>query len=173
MKIKVDKLKNVAGIRKELEFTISPEDSRSTDLNFSSQPINFKGVAENLERLIKITGNVEAVLKLNCDRCGEPLEYRVTADFNESFTNLAEKLPQQEDGETSVHLFSGDEIELWPYIEQAIFLALPMKVLCKPDCKGLCPQCGQNLNVEDCSCDNDPIDPRLAVLADLLKEIDD
>lgn len=173
MKIKVDKLKNVTGIRKDLEFAIPTEDIQDSELNFSQQSVNFKGLAENLERVIKITGTVEAVLKLSCDRCGEPLEYKVAADFDESFTNLAEKLPQEEDGETSVHLFGGDEIELWPYIEQAIFLALPMKVLCRSDCKGLCPQCGQNLNVEDCSCDNDTIDPRFAVLADLLKEIDD
>ncbi|MEE0776702.1 MAG: DUF177 domain-containing protein, partial [Bacillota bacterium] len=43
---------------------------------------------------------------------------------------------------------------------------------CREDCKGLCPSCGQNLNNKECSCDKSPIDPRLAVLADLLKEND-
>ncbi|MDO4542473.1 MAG: DUF177 domain-containing protein [Bacillota bacterium] len=173
MKIKVDKLKNVAGIRSELEFTLSPEDAADSDLQLGSAPLVFKGAAENLDRVIEVTGTVEAVLKGVCDRCGEDLEYKVLADFSETFTNLADKLPDEDDGEKCFHLFNGDEIDLWPYVEQAIFLAKPMKILCKEDCRGLCPQCGQNLNLEDCSCDNDPIDPRLAVLADLLKEIDD
>ena len=173
MKIKVDKLKNVTGIRTDLEFQLKAEDIGDSDLKLGSRPLIFKGTIENLDRIIEIKGHISLSLRGVCDRCGENLEYEVDADFNESFTNLAEKVALGQDGERDIHLFTGDEIELWPYVEQSIFLALPMKILCKEDCKGLCPQCGQNLNIGDCSCDNDPIDPRLAVLADLLKEIDD
>lgn len=173
MKIKVDKLKNVTGIRTELKYALSQEDIGSTELVLGSKPLVFQGTAENIERVIVVQGIIKAVLRGVCDRCGELLEYEVTADFNESFTNAVEKVPEVESGEKDIHLFTGSEIELWPYVEQAIFLSLPMKILCKPDCQGLCPQCGQNLNLKDCSCDNEPLDPRLAVLADLLKEVDD
>ena len=52
-------------------------------------------------------------------------------------------------------------------MENNILLTLPIKRLCKEDCKGLCQQCGNNLNLSTCQCDNDDIDPRLAKLKDL------
>lgn len=61
----------------------------------------------------------------------------------------------------------GMEINLGALLWQELVLALPIKALCRPDCKGLCPQCGKNLNLEVCSCDTESLDPRLAVLRNL------
>jgi uncharacterized protein len=51
-----------------------------------------------------------------------------------------------------------------------IVMSLPTKLLCKDDCRGLCPDCGKNLNTGDCNCTKTEIDPRLAALAELLKD---
>lgn len=171
MKIKVDKLKNVAGIRETLEFSEKAEELGNTELPLADTPLVFQGTLENLDRVIKIDGEIHCKLMGVCDRCGEPTETTVNTDFSESFTNLAEKVSEEE-SEEEVHLFTGDTIDLLPYIERAVFLAMPMKNLCKEDCLGLCPQCGVNRNKDKCSCDNTPIDPRLAVLGDMLKEFD-
>ncbi|MEG0874434.1 MAG: DUF177 domain-containing protein [Clostridiales bacterium] len=173
MKIKVDKLKSVTGIRTELNFSLTKEEiGDTTVLNLSSKPLVFQGVLENYDRTIKVTGEITCFLQGLCDRCGEETEYEVKAEFSEAFTNLPEKIREGEGDQSLSHFFEGDEIDLLPYVEQSVFLAMPMKVLCKEECMGLCPQCGQNLNIKKCSCDNTPIDPRLAVLGDLFKEVD-
>jgi len=59
-------------------------------------------------------------------------------------------------------------LDLTPLLREQAWVALPMKPLCRPDCKGLCPQCGANLNLESCTCESVKIDPRLALLKDLL-----
>lgn len=173
MLIRVDKLKNVAGGHESLSLVFCKADLAAfTDMNLSPDtPLRLECEAENLDRIIKISGTVSASFSAVCDRCGSDTEVVVTTMFSESFSNLPEKVAEGEDDQ-GVHLFEGDSIDLLPYIEQALFLAMPMKILCREDCKGLCPTCGQNLNDKECSCDQSPIDPRLAVLADLLKKND-
>ena len=68
-----------------------------------------------------------------------------------------------------VNPYNGEYIDLTETIRELLILSEPMKVLCRPDCAGLCPQCGANLNEGACSCPTDRIDPRLAVLSDWLK----
>lgn len=63
--------------------------------------------------------------------------------------------------------FDGKTIDLDPILREQILLALPMHVVCNDDCKGLCAQCGQNLNEAKCGCDPKPVDPRLAALKDI------
>lgn len=64
-------------------------------------------------------------------------------------------------------LFNGKQIELDPIVREQVLLALPMDLLCKEACKGLCAQCGTNLNEQQCSCEQKPVDPRLAVLKNI------
>lgn len=171
MKIKVDKLKNIAGIREPLDFSETKAELSDTSLPLAAAPLVFHGCLEHLDRIIKVEGEITCTLAGICDRCGEVTEYPVSASFSEAFTNLTERVSEDEgESETEVHLFTGNTIELLPYIERAVFLTMPMKILCKEDCLGLCPQCGVNRNKNKCSCDNTPIDPRLAVLGDLLRE---
>lgn len=70
-----------------------------------------------------------------------------------------------DDAETET--FDGKQIDLDPIVREQVLLALPMDTLCKEDCKGLCAQCGQNLNEAQCGCDPKPLDPRLAALKNI------
>lgn len=169
---KVDRLKNVDGASFDFEYSVSKEETaKECALGSTENGISFSGKAENRDRLITVTGTVSCVLEKICDRCGENVSVALNCDFREAFTNLPEKADEEAmEDEDVIHLFDGDEIDLLPYAEQALFLAMPMKTLCRPDCKGLCPQCGINLNENECSCDKSPIDPRFAVLADLLNK---
>jgi uncharacterized protein len=71
----------------------------------------------------------------------------------------------EEDLETSY--YRDDQIDLNELMREQFYLALPMKPLCREDCRGLCPQCGTNLNLGGCECDTGWHDPRLAPLKDL------
>lgn len=169
---RVDKLKNVDGSVVALDFERTKEElEHESDLSLAEGVLSFHGRMENKDRVITISGEVCCVLEASCDRCGDAVTIPIRCDLLESFTNLEEKADEEaQEEEDVIHFFEGDEIDLLPYAEQAIFLAMPMKTLCRPDCKGLCPQCGINLNENECSCDKSPIDPRFAVLADLLNK---
>ncbi len=97
-----------------------------------------------------------------CSRCLTP----VSVDRNET---LSEVYGTEAELPDDVLPYNGEYIDLTETIRETLILSEPMKVLCRPDCKGLCPQCGANLNEGPCSCPTDRIDPRLAVLGDLLK----
>lgn len=66
--------------------------------------------------------------------------------------------------------YTGDEIDLGAMMREQFYLALPMKPLCQPDCKGLCPVCGKNRNRETCSCESTWVDPRFEVLKNFRKK---
>lgn len=168
VKIDVEKLKNVDGVDSKLTFSIPKEEFHEVADVEPVTDMSFEGTVENLDRHIVVTATIRGDFLFPCDRCGGDAVTPVRAEFVETFTNLEEDVV--EDAETEVHLFQGNTIDLFPYIERALFLERPMKILCREDCKGLCPQCGQDLNESKCSCDESPIDPRLAVLAELLHQ---
>lgn len=171
MIIRVDKLKNVEGDVHPIQFSLTEQELKDvSEVKLAEGALTFTGTVENKDRIIDVSGKICCVLQENCDRCGEKVLIPINVDFHESFTNLFEKSNEDDGEEAEIHFFTGDEINLLPYAEQAIFLVKPMKTLCKENCRGLCPQCGTNLNEKECSCDQSPIDPRLAVLADLMNK---
>ena len=66
--------------------------------------------------------------------------------------------------------FFGRVIDIMPQIQESVYALIPTKVLCKEDCKGLCPNCGMNLNEGSCSCQNENVDPRLEALRNFMSE---
>lgn len=165
---KVDKLKNIDGSVVAVDFEIAADElAAESDMPMLAGSLCFHGQMENRKRVIRVSGHLKCSLLGLCDRCGVDVNVPLQCDFEESFTNLKEKADEEDE---LIHFFEGDTIDLLPYVAQTIFLNMPMKTLCREDCKGLCPECGINLNEKECSCDKSPIDPRLAVLADLLNK---
>lgn len=109
-----------------------------------------------------VHGTIHTKGMYTCSRCLTPVSVDRNATLSEVYGTEAE-LPDD------VLPYNGEYIDLTETIRETLILSEPMKVLCRPDCKGLCPQCGANLNEGPCSCPTDRIDPRLAVLGDLLK----
>ena len=64
-------------------------------------------------------------------------------------------------------VFEGDVIDFRDAVQEQVIMAIPMQPLCREDCRGLCPGCGANLNLEKCRCRPDDVDPRLAILKKL------
>jgi uncharacterized protein len=111
-----------------------------------------------------VEGTVEAQLKLECVRCLDPFAFPVTLELAELFRlSGAEPRP-----DVIYAVDETGEIDLAPLIREYAWLAIPMKHLCGPQCKGLCPHCGVNLNTDSCQCEESHVDPRLAPLKELL-----
>ena len=103
-----------------------------------------------------------------CDRCLREVEYAfdlhaVRPVVRPEFAN-AEELDEQ------AAFMEGYELNIDSLIEDEIVMSWPMKVLCRPDCKGLCPVCGKDLNAGACGCDTFVPDPRMAAIADVFHE---
>jgi uncharacterized protein len=108
-------------------------------------------------------GTVKAPWVGACRRCCGPVEGEVSVSVKERFVE-----PADADGDEDAYLIENDRIDLYPLVRDAVLLDLPSAPLCRPDCKGLCPWCGTDLNERQCGCVA-PKDPRWANL-DVLRE---
>jgi uncharacterized protein len=122
----------------------------------------------------RVTGHLTGELELTCGRCLELFTLPVVADFDLRFVprteNLGEGEKQVEEDDLTTAFYSDEQIDLSELIAEQFHLALPMKPLCSEACKGLCPNCGTNLNTETCGCEVKWEDPRLSVLKGLAGE---
>lgn len=128
------------------------------------EPVKVKGKLSFNEGLLELDVDVETVLELSCSRCLEIFSYPIHISVNERFTN---NLSDEDD---DLIFIDSDTIDITEIIVNNIISALPIKRLCNDNCKGLCQQCGTNLNKKQCSCDNNDIDIRLAKLNDLFSK---
>lgn len=105
---------------------------------------------------IRITGTIDGPLEVSCHRCLTPFTFplKETVDI---YLMEEDRLPEEEETELeseelAYEFFDGEVIEVDQLVAEQIFLALPFKVLCSEECKGICPGCGANLNEESCRC---------------------
>ncbi|HJN43674.1 MAG: hypothetical protein CL477_11510 [Acidobacteria bacterium] len=122
----------------------------------------------------RVVGRLEATLELGCCRCLESLPLVVGVDVDLLFLpvsdNTGEGDFQIEESDLGTAFYRDDQIDLAQLIHEQFQLALPMKPLCRDDCRGLCPVCGGNRNTTTCQCVERWEDPRLAVLKSLKSE---
>ena len=120
---------------------------------------------------IRLRGRLSAELELQCARCLEPVRQDVNREFELLYRPLGVDAGRDElsvtDAEAEIGYYQGDGILLEDVLREQVLLALPFKVTCRADCKGMCPQCGKNLNQEQCSCSTAVEDPRWAALKEV------
>jgi uncharacterized protein len=111
-----------------------------------------------------------------CSRCLKPVEETVRIDFEEEFQTVTDPTTGESNDNLDPDAFLVDEqnqLDLGEAIRQYREVSLEMAPLCRPDCRGLCPQCGGDLNLEACDCNKNAVDSRwekLAALANALSE---
>lgn len=120
---------------------------------------------------VRVRGHLKARITAPCDRCLESVALPVDSDFDLYYTRSTEDAPATGEKELQLRdldfaFIEGEEIDLDELVHEQLALSLPVRVLCREDCRGLCPQCGTNLNLESCDC-RPPMDPRWQALADL------
>jgi uncharacterized protein len=123
---------------------------------------------------ILASGQLQTVLQMECRRCLEPCEVEVELELEEEFrpTVLIGDAPvdevPEEDWDDALTIDEHHILDLREVIRQGLWLAAPMEALCRAECAGLCPQCGGNRNLGECTCEAPAIDPRWAALQSLL-----
>ncbi|MDW5267218.1 MULTISPECIES: DUF177 domain-containing protein [Acidobacteriaceae] len=125
---------------------------------------------------IRLRAAYHGDFEILCARCVEPVALPLSGEFDLLFR------PEEADAVAGEHSITPDETEIGYYqesglsledvVREQVLLSLPGRTLCKEDCKGLCPRCGQNLNLANCSCDAAPANPQWNALADLASKLE-
>ncbi|MFC2036801.1 DUF177 domain-containing protein [Chloroflexota bacterium] len=128
---------------------------------------------------ILVTGRLRTELQVACRRCLEPCNAKVELELEEEFYPIApiggasgDNGPE-EGLDEALSIDEHHTLDLGEVVRQALWVAAPMEALCRPDCAGLCPQCGGNRNLGECSCNQTPIDPRWIALQALISDESD
>jgi len=129
--------------------------------------LTFELRLDSLVEGILVSGQVQGVYDFDCSRCLSPFSEPFSVAVSEVLAY--EGQPGAEDG----YEISGDHAHLEPVVRDVVMLAMPLKPLCREDCKGLCPICGADLNAEDCGHDRRPTDLRWEPLARLRERVEE
>jgi len=150
-------------------FELSAEVRRTYEQDVHAfSPVAVDLHARYAAGVTEVTGELKVQPSQSCSRCLKPIAETLTIPVRELFTTQPEAIREDED--EMYHLITTDKIDLRPYLEEIVVVEIPLAPLCDTDCKGICPVCGVNRNEEDCNCNTESIDPRLAGLADFFKK---
>lgn len=165
MKIDISSIRDVRGgsvaFKGNQEIAISGLELE-VELN---QPIAVEGTVTNTGDGFLVQGKVVYTYRANCNRCLESFSSSGNVEITEQFASYT---PTEAD--ESVYYFQGDLIDLTECIREQVLISLPMKYICRADCRGLCSQCGQNLNKKDCQCRVEDYNPQFNKLKFLLNQ---
>jgi uncharacterized protein len=173
-------LLDVAKIRKphlRIERTDEPSAFAADEEYRVIEPVRFSADLRKDHEKVRIAGRVGTTLELACSRCLEGFRVPVDASFDLLYLPAAvePKAGEQEveEDDLGTSYYRDGVIDLADLVREQLYLALPMKPLCQDACRGLCPDCGTNLNTGACSCTHEWEDPRLAPLKALTRTNDD
>ncbi len=121
---------------------------------------------------VMLVGSVKATIEYDCDRCLTAFSAPLDQSFDLLYVPAVRPASAQEEKELdsddlSTAFYQDDVIDLDDMVREQIELALPMTRLCDEQCRGLCPECGANLNEQRCDCSIEQVDPRWAALKEL------
>jgi len=146
------------------------EDRWNGDTIAYAGPVVFTGSYMLADETVIVRGIASADISSNCARCAGPAMTHVTAELEEAYVRDTgdERMEALDEDQ---YTYSGHVLELDDAVRTALLLELPSRILCKEDCKGLCSQCGADLNINECSCQKDLTRKNpFSALASLLNE---
>jgi uncharacterized protein len=169
----------VRKIKFDTDFSAGEIDFDASELKQTS-PLHAEGEAELLNNTlgeIRIRGRLNVDLEMQCDRCLEPVAYPLQNTF-ELFYRPVKTGPDRhevaiDEGESQIGFYEGDGMELSEVLREHILLSLPMHKVCREDCAGICPKCGENRNTANCQCTEELVDDRWAALRGLRESLKD
>ena len=147
-------------------------------------PLTASGRAELLEEHeggrkviqdIRVVGRFSTRIAVKCARCLEPVASDLKSSFDLLYRprGIERRGPESSitEAETEISFYSGEGLALEDVLQEQVLLAVPLKALCREDCKGLCPGCGRNRNRESCDCAPAARDERWAALGNLRDQL--
>ena len=165
-------LARIKDAQERFEQVYTPEQLAAGDDVFRlAEPVRLAFDIFKDKDQFRLIGSVQTTLEMPCSRCLEPFTLPVDSPFDLRYQpharNTGDGEREIEEDDLTTAFYENDTIDLGQLMREQFFLALPMKPLCRDDCKGLCPTCGTNWNKGPCDCTNRWEDPRLAALKTL------
>jgi uncharacterized protein len=137
-----------------------------------ASPLQAEGSAELLPHTlgeIRVRGHLAVTMRCDCNRCLEPAQFPIDSSFD-LFYRPAEVAAEEDEevaldeGEAEIAFYDGAGIELKDVLREHVLLSMPMQRVCRADCLGICPVCGQNRNLINCGCEAKLVDDRWSAL---------
>ena len=155
-------------------FPIIAEMVKNRECEFL-EPLNIRLKAFRIRELFEVQGTFRTRVRLPCSRCLKDFDTPLASDFELTYTKEMPGLMDVFDKEEielrveeiGMFYFKGEEIDLQQGIQEQVVMAFPLQPLCDQNCKGLCPNCGTDLNQGDCGCKQEPSTNKFAVLKNL------
>ncbi len=152
-----------------------------TDICQFLTPITASLRAQQIGDIVEIEGSISTSVRLDCGRCLQSFEMPLESQFELTYIQKDPALAHSGTNDEEIELtaddvglihYQGEEINLREEIQEQVVLALPLRALCRPDCKGLCPECGADFNTAACECDRKPSGGKFDALKNLILERD-
>lgn len=167
--MKIDIAEAAGALGREIPFafetTADALEAAGADFSFEG-PVTAEGSLVYTGVCYRVQGTVKAVKHFACDRCLADCRQEQAHEFMEEYRSGEDGADKSAEAE----IFTGESIDITGLVRDTLLASQSLSNLCRPDCEGLCPVCGKNLNEGDCGCDRFVPDPRLAALQGLLKE---
>ena len=165
-------LDNLEGGKGGFAHAYQPDDLNPVDERIRlTEPATVSGRVKVAGHQVLVNGHVNTRAQVECDRCLQPVDLPVNADFALEYITGSDYESSQAaeltEDELSVAVFDGQGIDVDEIVKEQILLAAPTRMLCRDDCKGICSECGIDRNTDECNCVVDDIDPRWAALKNL------
>lgn len=172
LNINLNRVRNAVGITTNYEL-IEEKIDLTSELEMV-KPIRISVMVTNNGPILELKGYINTEIKARCNRCLEDVIIPINTVIEEELVYFADlrylgNLSENEIEEKYI-VFDNDIFDLTDIVRENIILSLPYKILCDERCRGLCFRCGQNLNIKECDCNTEEIDPRLAILAKLKRD---
>jgi uncharacterized protein len=165
-------LENLEGGKGDFAHVYNPDELNPVDERVRlTAPATVNGKIRLAGNEVFVNGHVDTRTQVECDRCLKMIELPVNADFELEYITGTEyessEVAELTEAEMSVSVFDGHALDVDEIVKEQILLAVPTRMLCREDCKGICPECGTDRNTGECNCETKEIDPRWAALKNL------
>lgn len=162
MKINIVSVINCDGAKLSIEkdVTVGSFEFAGNEYSFE-KPVSVTGEIRNIGSALKIALKVEGEYTSYCDRCGCGVTATILGEAEENITGESVEI------DSEMFVLNGHVLDISGAVESLVYSSLPMRNLCKDDCKGLCSKCGTDLNKSECNCDTTRYDPRFAIFRKL------
>ena len=169
-------LENLEGSKGDFAHVYQPDELNPVDERVSLiAPAAVNGKVRLSGNQVFVNGHVETRAQVECDRCLKPVELPVNVDFTLEYISDSDyesiETAELTEAEMSVSVFDGAAIDVDEIVKEQILLTVPTRMLCREDCKGICPECGADRNTGECDCVTNDTDPRWAALKNLTKNL--
>lgn len=166
IKLNVSEIKKRLVGKENFKFDVLPKELEITDADIKIQGlIHIVGIISIAGDVLLLDGRIKTKVRRTCSRCLKEFIGDVEVEVSERFFPANAEYIEED-----AFSYDSDVVDITEVLREGLIIAEPLQALCQEDCKGLCPVCGADKNVESCNCDTFTIDPRLVALKQFLKK---